>query len=63
VSTSFLQRQLRIGFPRAARLVEQLEDQGFVGPDLGAGRGRKVFRGGGIDFDEIDERLPGQEPG
>ncbi|HSJ55398.1 MAG TPA: FtsK/SpoIIIE domain-containing protein, partial [Anaerolineae bacterium] len=63
VSTSFVQRQLRIGFPRAARLMEQLEEQGFVGPDLGAGRGRKVLRGGGIDFDEIDERLPGQEPG
>lgn len=63
VSTSFVQRQLRIGFPRAARLMEQLEEQGFVGPDLGAGRGRKVLRGSGIDFDEIDERLPGQEPG
>jgi DNA segregation ATPase FtsK/SpoIIIE, S-DNA-T family len=63
VSTSFMQRQLRIGFPRAARLMEQLEDQGHVGPDLGAGRGRKVLRGGGIDFDEIEERLPGQEPG
>jgi DNA segregation ATPase FtsK/SpoIIIE, S-DNA-T family len=63
VSTSFMQRQLRIGFPRAARLMEQLEDQGYVGPDLGAGRGRQVLGGAGIDFDEIDERLPGQEPG
>jgi S-DNA-T family DNA segregation ATPase FtsK/SpoIIIE len=62
VSTSFVQRQLRIGFPRAARLMEQLEEQGFVGPDLGAGRGRKVLRGGGIDLDEIEERLAGQGP-
>ncbi len=63
VSTSFVQRQLRIGFPRAARLMEQLEEQGYVGPDLGAGRGRKVLRESGIDFDEIEERLPGQKPG
>jgi len=63
ISTSFVQRQLRIGFPRAARLMDQLEDQGVVGPDLGAGRGRKVLLGRGIDLDEIAERLPGEEPG
>ncbi len=45
VSTSFIQRQLRIGFPRAARLMDQLEEQGVVGPDEGAGRGRKVMIG------------------
>ncbi|MBI4186410.1 MAG: DNA translocase FtsK [Chloroflexi bacterium] len=28
ISTSFLQRRLRIGYPRAARLMEQLEDEG-----------------------------------
>jgi S-DNA-T family DNA segregation ATPase FtsK/SpoIIIE len=62
VSTSFVQRQLRIGFPRAARLIDQLEENGIVGPDEGGGRGRKVLMGRGIDFDEIDERLPGVEP-
>lgn len=62
VSTSFIQRQLRIGFPRAARLMEQLEEEGIVGPDEGGGRGREVL-GGAIDFDEIAERLPGVEPG
>ena len=62
ISTSFVQRQLRIGFPRAARLVDQLEERGLVGPDEGGGRGRKVLVGRGIDFDEIDERLPGVEP-
>ena len=30
VSTSLLQRRLRIGYPRAARLMDQLEDEGFV---------------------------------
>jgi S-DNA-T family DNA segregation ATPase FtsK/SpoIIIE len=62
VSTSFVQRRLHIGFPRAARLVEQLEEQGLVGPDEGGGRGRQVFHGRDIDFDEIEERLPGVEP-
>jgi S-DNA-T family DNA segregation ATPase FtsK/SpoIIIE len=62
ISTSFIQRQLRVGFPRAARLMDQLEDQGLVGPDQGAGRGRKVLIGRGVDFDEIEERLPGVAP-
>ena len=62
ISTSFVQRKLRVGFPRAARLVDQLEEQGLVGPDEGGGRGRKVLMGQGVDLDEIDERLPGVEP-
>jgi S-DNA-T family DNA segregation ATPase FtsK/SpoIIIE len=62
ISTSFVQRKLHVGFPRAARLVDQLEEQGLVGPDEGGGRGRKVLIGQGIDLDEIDERLPGVEP-
>jgi S-DNA-T family DNA segregation ATPase FtsK/SpoIIIE len=62
VSTSFVQRQLRIGFPRAARLMDQMEEQGVVGPDEGAGRGREVLIGRQVDFDEIEERLPGVAP-
>ena len=42
-STSFLQRRLHIGYSRAARLMEQLEAQGVVGPDLGGGRSREVL--------------------
>jgi S-DNA-T family DNA segregation ATPase FtsK/SpoIIIE len=30
ISASFLQRRLRIGYPRAARLMETLEQEGFV---------------------------------
>ena len=62
ISTSFIQRQLKIGFPRAARLMDQLEEQGIVGPDDGAGRGREVLSDGSIDLDKISERLPGVEP-
>ena len=32
LSTSLLQRRLRIGYPRAARLMEELEEMGVVGP-------------------------------
>ncbi len=43
VSTSLLQRQLRIGFPRAARLMDQLEEMGAVAADEGGGRSREVL--------------------
>ena len=36
LSTSLLQRRLRIGYPRAARLMDQLEDEGVVGPGDGS---------------------------
>ena len=36
LSTSLLQRRLRIGYPRAARLMDQLEEEGIVGPADGA---------------------------
>jgi DNA segregation ATPase FtsK/SpoIIIE, S-DNA-T family len=41
-SVSFLQRKLRIGYARAAKLMEQLEEQGLVGPDEGPTKGRIV---------------------
>ncbi len=45
VSTSLLQRKLRIGYPRAARLMEELQEMGYVsGPSRQAGKGREVIR-------------------
>ncbi len=44
LSTSLLQRRLRIGYPRAARLMDELEENGIVGPGE-AGKPRKVLTG------------------
>ncbi len=42
-STSMLQRKLRIGYNRAARIMEILEEKGVVGPDNGA-QPREILR-------------------
>ncbi len=42
-SASMLQRRLRIGYPRAARLIDELEELGVVGPSQGGGREREVL--------------------
>jgi DNA segregation ATPase FtsK/SpoIIIE, S-DNA-T family len=49
-SASLLQRRLRVGYPRAARLLDQLEDLGVVGPSQGGGRERDVL----VDVEDDD---------
>jgi S-DNA-T family DNA segregation ATPase FtsK/SpoIIIE len=44
-SASMLQRRLRIGYNRAARLIERMEDEGLIGPADGI-KGRPVLTGG-----------------
>ena len=42
-SVSMLQRRLRIGYTRAARLVDTMEDQGIVGPPEGGTQMRQIL--------------------
>ena len=49
-SASLLQRKLRIGYARAARLIDIMEERGVVGPGQGA-KPREVY----IKTDEEDE--------
>jgi S-DNA-T family DNA segregation ATPase FtsK/SpoIIIE len=54
-SISYLQRKLRIGFSRAARLVDMMEAEGLVSPGVG-GKPREVL----VDrnyFEEVDAQL------
>ncbi|MFN2199512.1 MAG: DNA translocase FtsK [Anaerolineales bacterium] len=55
-STSLLQRRLKIGYPRAARLMDELEELGVVGPNQGGGREREVLIAPDedISFDEAE---------
>ncbi len=54
-SISYLQRRLRIGFSRAARLVDMMEMDGLVSPGVG-GKPREVLVDKGY-FDEVDAQL------
>ncbi|MGH2593761.1 MAG: DNA translocase FtsK, partial [Anaerolineae bacterium] len=42
-SASLLQRKLRIGYPKAARLIDEMYDMGIIGPPVEAGRLREVL--------------------
>ncbi len=53
-SVSMLQRKLRIGYTRAARLVDVLEEKGIVGPPEGMSQVRRVL--------EAETVIPPKEP-
>jgi S-DNA-T family DNA segregation ATPase FtsK/SpoIIIE len=44
VSISSIQRKFKIGYNRAARIMEMMEDDGLVGPPKGAGKPRDYLR-------------------
>ena len=56
-SASYLQRRLRIGYARAARLLDIMEEQGVVGPAEGA-KPRNVLIGSG----ELNRQFPPDDP-
>jgi S-DNA-T family DNA segregation ATPase FtsK/SpoIIIE len=53
-STSYLQRKLRIGYSRAARLMDILEERGVIGPADGSRPREVLSHGGSSDEEESD---------
>ncbi|MCF7906857.1 DNA translocase FtsK [Patescibacteria group bacterium] len=54
-SASFLQRRLRIGYARAARILDYLEEEGTIGPSQGS-KAREVFKKPYEEDGEAEER-------
>jgi S-DNA-T family DNA segregation ATPase FtsK/SpoIIIE len=42
-STSLLQRRFRIGYTRAARLIDTMEEEGIIGPPTGTSKAREIL--------------------
>lgn len=55
-STSLLQRKLRIGYGRASRLMDMMEEQGIIAPSDGTNRPREVL------VNSIDDVFASAEP-
>ena len=52
VSTSYLQRRLKIGYNTAATLTQKLEDRGIIGPDSGSGKKRDILIFDGMEINQ-----------
>ncbi|EKD42872.1 MAG: cell division FtsK/SpoIIIE, partial [uncultured bacterium] len=64
-SASLLQRRLKVGYARAARLLDELEEAGIVGPADGA-KPRELFTehlasAAGIHRPQVDDEIPDSE--
>jgi S-DNA-T family DNA segregation ATPase FtsK/SpoIIIE len=63
-SASFLQRHLKVGYARAARLLDLLEARGVIGPGQGA-KPREVYHSADLDLPQnsVADTKPDDEPG
>jgi len=57
-STSYLQRKLRIGYSRAARLMDILEDRGVIGPADGS-KAREIISDD--EYEDVEDTTEGSE--
>ena len=53
ISTTFLQRKLAIGFPRAGKIVDWLTDNGYISIDSGGNGKKKIL----ITKEEFNEKF------
>ncbi len=53
ISTSLLQRRLRIGYGRAAAIIDELADQGIVGDSAGGNKGRELLISSMDEYDNL----------
>ncbi|MCX6730533.1 MAG: FtsK/SpoIIIE domain-containing protein [Candidatus Roizmanbacteria bacterium] len=55
-STSFLQRKLKIGYSRAAAIIDEMEVAGYIGPATGSGKPREIIKR--TSSAEVSEEMP-----
>ena len=55
-STSYIQRKLRVGYARAARLIDMLEERGVIGPGDGA-KPREVIGQNSTENEKSNEEI------
>ncbi|HEX6385443.1 MAG TPA: DNA translocase FtsK, partial [Anaerolineae bacterium] len=61
-STSLLQRRFRIGYTRAARIIDAMEAQDIIGPPTGTSKAREVLPAEEVaDSEEQENESEGQE--
>jgi S-DNA-T family DNA segregation ATPase FtsK/SpoIIIE len=54
-STSLLQRRFRIGYTRAARIMDVMEEEGIIGPPTGTSKAREVLDPGEEEAPDEDD--------